>query len=174
MKATGIVRRMDDLGRVVIPKEIRRTMKIREGDPLEIYTDRQGEVIFKKYSPVKEISELALYCVNALNRAAGGVFAVCDKDAVIACAGMPAGGITDREITKDAAELMEKRVPYIHTRDPLYPTEDCRYYIYAASPIICDGDVTGLVAALTEDGRADAAAPKLTLAAAHFISYGII
>ena len=59
MKATGIVRRIDDLGRVVIPKEIRRTMRIREGDPLEIFTNSEGEVIFKKYSPVGDISELA-------------------------------------------------------------------------------------------------------------------
>ena len=59
MKATGIVRRIDDLGRVVIPKEIRRTLRIREGDPLEIFTDRDGEVIFKKYSPMGEMGALA-------------------------------------------------------------------------------------------------------------------
>ncbi|MBQ2697867.1 MAG: AbrB/MazE/SpoVT family DNA-binding domain-containing protein, partial [Clostridia bacterium] len=71
MKATGIVRRIDDLGRVVIPKEIRRTMRIREGEPLEIYTDRDGEVIFKKYSPVGELSALAGACAEALSRTAG-------------------------------------------------------------------------------------------------------
>lgn len=59
MKATGIVRRIDDLGRVVIPKEIRRTMRIREGDPLEIYTSRDGEVIFKKYSLMGGLDDFA-------------------------------------------------------------------------------------------------------------------
>ena len=63
MKATGIVRRIDDLGRVVIPKEIRRTMRIREGDPLEIFVSNEGEVIFKKYSPISELGSIAAqYC----------------------------------------------------------------------------------------------------------------
>ena len=71
MKATGIVRRIDDLGRVVIPKEIRRTLRIREGDPLEIYTDREGEVIFKKYSPMGEMGTMAAELAEALARTAG-------------------------------------------------------------------------------------------------------
>ena len=87
MKATGIVRRIDDLGRVVIPKEIRRTMRIREGDPLEIYTDRDGEVIFKKYSPMGELGTFAGELAEALSRTAGLSCAICDRDAVIAAAG---------------------------------------------------------------------------------------
>ena len=87
MKATGIVRRIDDLGRVVIPKEIRRTMRIREGDPLEIYTDTDGQVIFKKYSPMGELSEFAAQICDALHKTTGGIAAVCDRDAVIAVAG---------------------------------------------------------------------------------------
>ena len=87
MKATGIVRRIDDLGRVVIPKEIRRTMRIREGEPLEIYTDRDGEVIFKKYSPVGELSVLAGGCAEALSRTAGCPVVVCDRDTVIVAVG---------------------------------------------------------------------------------------
>lgn len=86
MKATGIVRRIDDLGRVVIPKEIRRTMRIREGDPLEIYTDTDGQVIFKKYSPMGELSEFAAQICDALHKTTGGIAAVCDRDAVIAVA----------------------------------------------------------------------------------------
>ncbi|MEE1053461.1 MAG: AbrB/MazE/SpoVT family DNA-binding domain-containing protein, partial [Acutalibacteraceae bacterium] len=66
MKATGIVRRIDDLGRVVIPKEIRRTLRIREGDPLEIYTGSEGEVIFKKYSPMGEMSAFSSDYATAL------------------------------------------------------------------------------------------------------------
>ena len=89
MKATGIVRRIDDLGRVVIPKEIRRTMRIREGDPLEIYTDREGEVIFKKYSPIGELSAFAGQYAETLHKTCGLCVAICDRDSVIACAGIP-------------------------------------------------------------------------------------
>ena len=76
MKATGIVRRIDDLGRVVIPKEIRRTMRIREGDPLEIFTDRDGEVIFKKYSPIGELSDFAAQICDSLHRSTDAIAAV--------------------------------------------------------------------------------------------------
>ena len=79
MKATGIVRRIDDLGRVVIPKEIRRTMRIREGDPLEIYTTREGEVIFKKYSPIGELGSFAADYAEVLNRTAGISVAITDR-----------------------------------------------------------------------------------------------
>lgn len=80
MKATGIVRRIDELGRVVIPKEIRRTLRIREGDPLEIFTDREGEVILKKYSPIGELGDFAKEYVEALHQAFGHVAVICDKD----------------------------------------------------------------------------------------------
>ena len=78
MKATGIVRRIDDLGRVVIPKEIRRTMRIREGDPLEIYTSKEGEVIFKKYSLIGDIDDLAGQFCEALSKNVSGIVAVTD------------------------------------------------------------------------------------------------
>ena len=71
MKATGIVRRIDDLGRVVIPKEIRRTLRIREGDPLEIFTDREGEIILKKYSPIGELAAFAGMYADSLAKEAG-------------------------------------------------------------------------------------------------------
>ena len=87
MKATGIVRRIDELGRVVIPKEIRRTLRIREGDPLEIFTDRDGEVILKKYSPIGELGDFAQEYAEALFQSVGHVTIICDKDAVIAVAG---------------------------------------------------------------------------------------
>ena len=85
MKATGIVRRIDDLGRVVIPKEIRRTMRIREGDPLEIYTEKDGEVIFKKYSPIGELGDFAANYVETLAKASGHGACITDRDNVIAC-----------------------------------------------------------------------------------------
>ena len=87
MKATGIVRRIDDLGRVVIPKEIRRTMRIREGDPLEIYTDREGEVIFKKYSPIGELQSFAAEYADTLQKTSGMPVFICDRDAIIAVSG---------------------------------------------------------------------------------------
>ena len=89
MKATGIVRRIDDLGRVVIPKEIRRTMRIREGDPLEIYTDREGEVIFKKYSPIGELTNFASQYAETLHKVCLMDVIICDRDVVIACSGVP-------------------------------------------------------------------------------------
>ena len=89
MKATGIVRRIDDLGRVVIPKEIRRTLRIREGDPLEIFTKSDGEVIFKKYSPIGELGPYTKQYVDVLSRTSGMTVAICDRDRVVAVAGMP-------------------------------------------------------------------------------------
>ena len=117
MKATGIVRRIDDLGRVVIPKEIRRTMRIREGDPLEIYTDRDGEVIFKKYSPVGEmLSEAQGYC-ETLYKSCGLVVAVCDRDSVIACAGGAKKQVLDQKVPAEAERIMDGRQLYCYTAE---------------------------------------------------------
>ena len=110
MKATGIVRRIDDLGRVVIPKEIRRTLRIREGDPLEIFTDRDGEVIFKKYSPMGEMGAVAGELAEALARTAGMSCAICDRDAVIAAAGGAKKDILEKRISAELEQLMEQRV----------------------------------------------------------------
>ena len=91
MKATGIVRRIDDLGRVVIPKEIRRTLRIREGDPLEIFTDREGEIILKKYSPIGELGTFAKQYAESLAQTTGCLVCVTDTDQVIAAAGTGKG-----------------------------------------------------------------------------------
>ncbi|MCI7812813.1 MAG: AbrB/MazE/SpoVT family DNA-binding domain-containing protein, partial [Robinsoniella sp.] len=103
MKATGIVRRIDDLGRVVIPKEIRRTLRIREGDPLEIFTDRQGEVILKKYSPIGELGTFAKEYAEALAQGTNHVICICDKDQVIAAA----GGMKKETVGKNISEELE-------------------------------------------------------------------
>ena len=102
MKATGIVRRIDDLGRVVNPKEIRRTMRIREGDPLEIYTDREGGVIFKKYSPIGELSSFASQYADVLYRSCGLPILVCDRDHCIA-----ASGISKKEVARNLLSTYE-------------------------------------------------------------------
>src|SRR5574342_600535 len=104
MKATGIVRRIDDLGRVVIPKEIRRTLRIREGDPLEIFVDRDGEVILKKYSPISELSDFAKEYAEALYDSLGNPVLICDRDQYIAVA----GGSKKDYLNKNIGELVEK------------------------------------------------------------------
>jgi AbrB family transcriptional regulator (stage V sporulation protein T) len=117
MKATGIVRRIDDLGRVVIPKEIRRTMRIREGDPLEIYTDADGEVIFKKYSPVGELSSIAKQYAEVLFRGTNLPVIITDRDRVISCAGLPKKEAVDRRVTSALEEIIESRTNYIMTAE---------------------------------------------------------
>ena len=148
MKATGIVRRIDDLGRVVIPKEIRRTMRIREGDPLEIYTDREGEVIFKKYSPIGELGTFAGQYAETLYKTAEMPVAICDKDTVIACAGIPKKEFSEKRISHAVEEVMEGRslVRFPQEDQPeLTPDsrEECR--VSTAVPIIAEGDVIGAV-----------------------------
>ena len=109
MKATGIVRRIDDLGRVVIPKEIRRTMRIREGDPLEIYTDREGEVIFKKYSPIGELASFATQYAETLHKSCNMSVIITDRDAVIACSGVSKKEYSDKQISDELEEIIEGR-----------------------------------------------------------------
>lgn len=175
MKATGIVRRIDDLGRVVIPKEIRRTLRIREGDPLEIFTDRDGEVIFKKYSPMGELGAVAGELAEALSRTAGLSCAICDRDAVIAAAGGAKKDIYEKSISSDLETLMEQRTIYEHklgdTTDVSVSEHD-GYHVVVAAPIITDGDVTGCVAFLSEDETAAASEvdSKLSQTAAQFLS----
>ena len=147
MKATGIVRRIDDLGRVVIPKEIRRTMRIREGDPLEIYTERDGEVIFKKYSPMGELSEFAGQICDSLFKTTGALAVICDRDAVIAAAGGARKELLDKAISPQLEEIMEKRGIFraeVRVSQPVCEgvAEHC---ISVAAPILSAGDVLGCV-----------------------------
>lgn len=154
MKATGIVRRIDDLGRIVIPKEIRRSFRIREGDPLEIYTDAQGEVIFKKYSPIGELSGFAGQYAEVLYKSAGLPIAITDNDHVIAAAGISKREILERRITKNLEELMENRAIHITTKEvePLNAVEGFERRADVVYPIIYGGDVSGAVALMQGDG----------------------
>ena len=148
MKATGIVRRIDDLGRVVIPKEIRRTMRIREGDPLEIFTEKDGEVVFKKYSPVGELSPFAVQYADVLSRACNMTVLVCDRDHVIAAAGQNRKDFYERRVSAGLDEVMEGRQTYVVQAggaNRLQPVETLARYAAVASPIIAGGDVTGVV-----------------------------
>jgi len=111
LKATGIVRRIDDLGRVVIPKEIRRTLRIREGDPLEIYVDREGEVILKKYSPVGELGDFAKEYADSLYEAIGHIICITDRDNVVAVAGASKKEYLNRPLGPAVEKVLEVK-PY--------------------------------------------------------------
>ena len=147
MKATGIVRRIDDLGRVVIPKEIRRTMRIREGDPLEIYTDRDGEVIFKKYSPIGELNIFASEYAETLQKTSGMPIFICDRDAVIAVSGASKREYMDRKISKSLEEIIDSRALYLRSngKETISITDDGAHYVSCAMPIIAEGDIMGAI-----------------------------
>lgn len=148
MKATGIVRRIDDLGRVVIPKEIRRTMRIREGDPLEIFTDKDGGVIFKKYSLMGGVVEFAGQLCETLNRTTGKLTVITDRDSCIAVAGAPRRELSDKEISGQLERLMEGRQIYQYKQGEV-PVSLCadseKYAVSVAAPILSEGDVLGCV-----------------------------
>ena len=157
MKATGIVRRIDDLGRVVIPKEIRRTMRIREGDPLEIYTSRDGEVIFKKYSLLGGVEDFAGQLCETMSRSTGSICAVTDRDTVIAVAGGGKRELLGKRITPELEQIMESRRIYQRTADgrpvPVSDSSD-KLLTAVAAPILAEGDLLGLV--LFINGETDA------------------
>lgn len=166
MKATGIVRRIDDLGRVVIPKEIRRTLRIREGDPLEIYTDVDGEVIFKKYSPVGEMSPFATQYAEVLAKASLFPTLICDRDHVVSASGVPKKEYLERRITASLEDIMESRQNFISTKNnnTVQPIEGIDRDAAIICPIISSGDVTGSVIMLTTDDNVKPTETEIKLA----------
>ena len=178
MKATGIVRRIDDLGRVVIPKEIRRTLRIREGDPLEIFTDKEGEIVLKKYSPIAELGDFAVQYAESLHKASGHITCISDRDAIIAVSGISKKEFLEKMLSQDVERIMEERNPYIaKSQDDrvISITEDDqsdkKYYSQVITPIIADGDPIGSVIMLsTEQGiKMGETEEKLTQSAAGFL-----
>ena len=168
MKATGIVRRIDDLGRVVIPKEIRRTMRIREGDPLEIYTEKDGEVIFKKYSPMGELSDFAAQICESMQKTCDYPAAVCDRDGVIAAAGSGRKDILDRRISAELAAVMEARGAFRAEpggRQVPVTEQENSPRAAVAVPILSEGDLLGCVLFLDRGDGARAGDTELKLAA---------
>lgn len=157
MKATGIVRRIDDLGRVVIPKEIRRTMRIREGDPLEIYTSNDGEVIFKKYSAISEMSENASQVADIMSKLAACPVVIFDRDHVVAVSGVSKKEFNERRVSPELEDLMELRKSYFCDSTGcrrIIPAEGVDKFAMACMPIISSGDVTGAVAFLESEKSA--------------------
>ena len=176
MKATGIVRRIDDLGRVVVPKEIRRTLRIREGDPMEIFTNREGEIILKKYSPIGEIDSFAKQYAESLAQVSGYRIVITDRDQVIAVAGGTKKELIGRGISKDLENLLEamenlttengveKAIPIVEGMEA--PEMDQIIY-----PIICEGDIIGSVIILSKDEKQKVSVTEQKLAgvAAEFL-----
>ena len=176
MKATGIVRRIDELGRVVIPKEIRRTLRIRESDPLEIFTDREGEIILKKYSPIGELSTFAKQYAECLSQVSGCLACVCDMDQIIAVSGTGKKEFHDQHISPQLQRVLEGRnqitansgersfIPIIHGQQEEYVWE-------IIAPIVCEGDVVGGVILLSKDSKKKPAEveQKISACAASFL-----
>ncbi len=151
MKATGIVRRIDELGRVVIPKEIRRTMRLREGDPIEIFTDREGGLIFKKYSPISELNSFAAQYADTLHKTSGMAVVICDRDTVIAASGLPRKDYLDKKLSPEFEEIMENRAiyRYLSGSTAIKVTSDTQSAgVSCAMPIIADSDLVGCVASI--------------------------
>lgn len=156
MKATGIVRRIDDLGRVVIPKEIRRTLRIREADPLEIFTDREGEIILKKYSPIGELGSFAKEYAEALASASGHGVCITDRDQVIAAAGGIRKETIGTPVTGELEEIMNEREHILtdaQSKNYVHITNDDAEngLSQVISPILCEGDVIGSVILRSRD-----------------------
>jgi len=178
MKATGIVRRIDELGRVVIPKEIRRTLRIREGDPLEIFTDREGQVILKKYSPIGELNEFAQEYCDSLHESTNHTAMISDRDFIIAISGGSKREYLEKRISPELEKLTEDRRPYStgDNNKPMKITyEDPNVEDYIAqviAPIIMQGDPIGSVILISKEPNAAMGdlEIKLTETAAGFLS----
>ena len=175
MKATGIVRRIDDLGRVVIPKEIRRTLRIREGDPLEIFTDREGEIILKKYSPIGELGSFAKEYADSLAQNAGHVTCIVDKDQIIAVSGGAKRELMEKHISAALEKAINQRNTFISSRNepgfvPVLEDDiEGMYSHELVTPIISEGDVLGAIVFLSQDKKMGDVESKLAQTAAGFL-----
>ena len=148
MKATGIVRRIDDLGRIVIPKEIRRTMRIHEGDPLEIFTESNGTVIFKKYSPIGELGEFAAQYAESLSKSTGVPACITDKDSIIAVSGIPKKELREKKVSGDLERIMQTRSMYMAnpgSKSVQIADGTDKYEAGVVAPILFEGDSIGTV-----------------------------
>ena len=160
MKATGVVRRIDDLGRVVIPKEIRKTLRIKEGDPLEIFTDREGQVILKKYSPIGELSEFATGYAETLAKTTGHIACITDKDTIIAVSGGSKKEFLEQDVSRELEKLMEDKEVYTskENSDMAMPitkndTNEKKNKSQIVYPIISNGDTIGTVILMSKDSN---------------------
>ena len=156
MKATGITRRIDELGRIVIPKEIRRTLRIREGAPLEIFTDREGQIILKKYSPIGELSQFSGQYAETMAQTTGHLVCITDRDHVIAASGSGKKEFEGKPISRQLDEVMENRKTLVASKDEnnfikITLDDSGEYVTQAISTIICEGDAIGAVVLYDKD-----------------------
>ena len=158
MKATGVVRRIDDLGRIVIPKEIRKTLRIKEGDPLEIFTDKDGEIILKKYSPIGELSEFAINYAETLAKTTGHIACITDKDTVIAVSGAPKKEFLQQNLSSELEEIMDQKEIYTSKGNnevslPITQNEnqERKYNSQVVYPIVSQGDSIGSIILISKD-----------------------
>ena len=170
MKATGIVRRIDDLGRVVIPKEIRRTLRLREGTPLEIFTDREGEIILKKYSPMMELNAFASQYAEAMAQSTGLMVCITDRDQVIAAAGGAKKEFLQKPISRQLEHVIQERTIIQAGKDdraytPVASEEPEGITAQVVAPIICEGDAIGAVIIMSKEPRAKFTDAEVRLAA---------
>lgn len=173
MKATGIVRRIDDLGRVVIPKEIRRTLRIREGDPLEIFVDRDGEVILKKYSPISELGDFAREYAESLYDSLGQPVLICDRDVFIAVAGGSKKEYLNKSISNLIENAMEDRVSVLETEEKelsFVEGNEEKLLSYTFAPIVANGDPIGAVLIMSKDKTLGEVEQKAVETAAGFLA----
>lgn len=158
MKATGVIRKIDDLGRIVIPKEIRKSLRIREGDPLEIYVESDGEIILKKYAPLGDLVELSQQYVDALNKTTGFVACITDNTTIIAISGISKAEYLDKEISEHILNVMDERIIWSTKDDspkPLIKDDKQKYVSQIIAPIISDGDAIGSVILFSIDYKND-------------------
>jgi len=170
LKATGIVRRIDSLGRIVIPMEIRRTLRIRENDALEIFTDREGEIIFKKYSPIADLEEFAQEYADSLFESTGHLAMIADRDEIIAVAGGPKKQFIGKPVSPDLERIMEERRPYLSNDATEAIVDEYKPPHRAIAPIIHGGDLVGAVMLLSEEKEMGELEKKLCETAADFLA----
>ncbi|MFW0810614.1 stage V sporulation protein T [Bacillus pumilus] len=173
MKATGIVRRIDDLGRVVIPKEIRRTLRIREGDPLEIFVDRDGEVILKKYSPISELGDFAKEYADALFDSLGHSILICDRDTYIAVSGSSKKEYLNKSISDLLERTMDQRNSVLEESKKeiqLVDGIDDDVSAYTIAPIVANGDPIGAVVLFSKERSMGKVEHKAAETAAGFLA----
>lgn len=179
MKATGVVRRIDDLGRVVIPKEIRKTLRIKEGDPLEIFTDREGQVILKKYSPIGELSEFASGYAETLAKTTGHIACITDKDSIIAVSGGAKKEFLEQDVSPELEKLMDDKEIYSSKENsdiamPIIKNEkeERKYNAQIVYPIVSNGDTIGTVILMSKDknSKMNEVEKKVAQSAATFLA----
>jgi AbrB family transcriptional regulator (stage V sporulation protein T) len=177
LKATGIVRRIDELGRVVIPKEIRKTLRIREGDPLEIFTDRDGEIILKKYSPIGELSDFATQIAESIQKTIGHITCITDRDTIVSVIGGSKKDYLEKQLSHELEKIIEEKTTVVLNPDldktiSIIADEPQRSYSsQLITPIISEGDPIGSVLLLSTDPsfRISDAEKKVVLSAANFL-----